>query len=84
MCGFEVRILPKVRMAAEGFANKDGVWSLQNEFTKERTAQVRTMPLYCKRVPRSVSRHHTAPVHVTLFMYCGVIFLLKYCLALLT
>ena len=41
MCGFEVRILPKVRMAAEGFANKDGVWSLQNEFTKERTAQVR-------------------------------------------
>ena len=41
MCGFEVRILPKVRMAAEGFANKDGVWSLQNEYTKERTAQVR-------------------------------------------
>ena len=27
-------------MAAEGFANKDGVWSLQNEATKERTAQV--------------------------------------------
>lgn len=43
MCGFEVRILPKVRMAAEGFANKDGVWSLQNEFTKERTAQVRAV-----------------------------------------
>ena len=41
MCGFEVRILPKVRMAAEGFANKDGVWSLQNEYTKERTAQVK-------------------------------------------
>ena len=39
MAGFEVRILPKVRMAAEGFANKDGVWSLQNEATKERTAQ---------------------------------------------
>eukprot|EP00887_Chlorella_sp_A99_P006813 scaffold2.g6813.t1 len=39
MCGFEVRILPKVRMAAEGFAHKDGVWSLQNEVTKERTAQ---------------------------------------------
>ncbi|KAL0026492.1 hypothetical protein WJX77_002478 [Trebouxia sp. C0004] len=39
MCGFEVRILPKVRMAEQGFANKDGVWSLQNEFTKERTAQ---------------------------------------------
>ena len=28
-------------MAAEGFANKDGVWSLQNEATKERTAQAR-------------------------------------------
>ena len=39
MCGFEVRILPKIRMVAEGFANKDGVWSLQNETTKERTAQ---------------------------------------------
>ncbi len=39
MSGFEVRILPKIRMAAEGFANKDGVWSLQNEVTKERTAQ---------------------------------------------
>lgn len=39
MCGFEVRILPKIRMAAEGFATKDGVWALQNEATKERTAQ---------------------------------------------
>ena len=36
---WQVRILPKIRMAAEGFANKDGVWSLQNEATKERTAQ---------------------------------------------
>lgn len=45
MCGFEVRILPKVRMAAEGFANKDGVWSLQNEYTKERTAQVSSSQL---------------------------------------
>ena len=35
----QVRILPKIRMAAEGFANKDGVWSLQNDVTKERTAQ---------------------------------------------
>lgn len=26
-------------MAAEGFANKDGVWALQNIHTKERTAQ---------------------------------------------
>lgn len=55
MCGFEVRILPKVRMAEQGFANKDGVWSLQNEFTKERTAQVcschaaRTFAACCSR-----------------------------------
>lgn len=34
-----MRILPKIRMAVEGFANKDGVWSLQNDTTKERTAQ---------------------------------------------
>ncbi len=39
MAGFEVRILPKCRMTAEGFANKDGVWALQNIHTKERTAQ---------------------------------------------
>lgn len=39
MSGFEVRILPKIRMIAEGFAHKDGVWALQNEITKERTAQ---------------------------------------------
>ena len=39
MHGLQVRILPKIRMVAEGFANKDGVWSLQNEATKERTAQ---------------------------------------------
>lgn len=34
-----MRILPKCRMTAEGFANKDGVWALQNIHTKERTAQ---------------------------------------------
>jgi len=39
MCGFEVRILPKIRMQTEEFTNKDGVWNLQNETTKERTAQ---------------------------------------------
>ena len=39
MAGFEVRILPKIRSAVEGFAQKDGVWALQNELTKERTAQ---------------------------------------------
>eukprot|EP00935_MAST-01C_sp_MAST-1C-sp1_P002807 g2807.t1 len=39
MCGFEVRILPKCRCAHEELANRDGVWNLQNEATKERTAQ---------------------------------------------
>lgn len=39
MSGFEVRILPKIRMVTESFAHKDGVWALQNELTKERTAQ---------------------------------------------
>ena len=39
MSGFEVRILPKIRMQNEGLAHRDGVWSLQNESTKERTAQ---------------------------------------------
>jgi len=41
MAGFEVRLLPKARAAPGGgeFAGKDGVWALQNEATKERTAQ---------------------------------------------
>jgi pre-mRNA-processing factor 8 len=40
MCGFEVRILPKIRtMNGEQFSLKDGVWNLTNEQTKERTAQ---------------------------------------------
>ena len=39
MSGFEVRILPKIRMLSEEFISKDGVWNLQNESTKERTAQ---------------------------------------------
>jgi len=39
MCGFEVRILPKCRMLHEDFSHRDGVWNLQNETTKERTAQ---------------------------------------------
>jgi pre-mRNA-processing factor 8 len=39
MQGFEVRILPKVRMGAhESVSARDGVWALQNEATKERTA----------------------------------------------
>lgn len=38
MCGFELRILPKIRMLQEEFSLKDGTWNLQNETTKERTA----------------------------------------------
>jgi len=38
MCGFEVRIVPKIRMVNEEFSLRDGTWSLQNEQTKERTA----------------------------------------------
>ena len=38
MCGYEVRILPKIRNA--DFVHRDGVWNLQNESTKERTAQI--------------------------------------------
>ena len=47
MSGFEVRILPKARMASEGFASKDGVWALQNLATKERTAQVSVCAVCC-------------------------------------
>ncbi|GBE78446.1 hypothetical protein SCP_0113350 [Sparassis crispa] len=40
MCGFEVRILPKIRtMGGERFSLKDTVWNLTNEQSKERTAQ---------------------------------------------
>lgn len=38
MCGFEVRILPKIRGSSEEFSEKDGVWKLQNEASKEITA----------------------------------------------
>ncbi|KAK9390855.1 NUC071 domain-containing protein [Lipomyces mesembrius] len=38
MCGFEVRILPKIRSEATEMAVKDSVWNLVNESTKERTA----------------------------------------------
>ncbi len=38
MCGFEVRILPKIRNANEEFPVKDSVWSLVENTTKERTA----------------------------------------------
>ena len=39
LSGFEVRILPKCRMEYGEITHKDGVWNLQNELTKERTAQ---------------------------------------------
>ena len=39
MNGFEVRILPKIRANLEEFSQKDGTWRLQNENTKEITAQ---------------------------------------------
>ncbi|KAJ1631134.1 U5-snRNA binding site 2 of PrP8-domain-containing protein, partial [Pavlovales sp. CCMP2436] len=39
MCGFECRILPKCRAQNEELTSRDGVWSLQNDATKERTAQ---------------------------------------------
>ena len=38
MSGFECRILPKCRAPFEEVATRDGVWHLQNEVTKERTA----------------------------------------------
>ena len=39
MVGFDCRIIPKSRLASEELSSKDGVWNLQNEITKERTAQ---------------------------------------------
>ena len=39
MSGFECRILPKIRVNIEDTTSRDGVWNLQNEMTKERTAQ---------------------------------------------
>jgi pre-mRNA-processing factor 8 len=38
MCGFEVRILPKIRNLTEEFPIKDSVWSLVDNTSKERTA----------------------------------------------
>ncbi|KAJ9460206.1 Pre-mRNA-processing-splicing factor 8A [Diplonema papillatum] len=39
MAGFEVRILPRCRQGGDTMQDSDGVWNLQNEGTKERTAQ---------------------------------------------
>jgi pre-mRNA-processing factor 8 len=38
MCGFDVRIIPKIRVATEEFTLKEGTWNLQNDKTKARTA----------------------------------------------
>ena len=38
MCGFEVRILPKIRNQNDEFPVKDSVWALADNATKERTA----------------------------------------------
>ncbi|KAI9486401.1 MAG: splicing factor Prp8 [Benjaminiella poitrasii] len=53
MCGFEVRILPKIRSLNEEFTLKDGVWNLINEQTKERTAQA-----YLRVDQESMDRFH--------------------------
>jgi pre-mRNA-processing factor 8 len=51
MSGFEVRIKPKCRMLGEAPVHADGVWKLQNDATKEMTAQaflrVDDMRYYC-------------------------------------
>jgi pre-mRNA-processing factor 8 len=39
MAGFEIRIKPKIRMVNEAPVFKDGIWNLQNEASKEMTAQ---------------------------------------------
>jgi pre-mRNA-processing factor 8 len=38
MAGFDVRIIPKIRVASEEFSLKEGTWNLQNDKTKARTA----------------------------------------------
>ncbi|EGT53300.1 hypothetical protein CAEBREN_31265 [Caenorhabditis brenneri] len=53
MSGFECRILPKCRTANEEFVHRDGVWNLQNEVTKERTAQC-----FLKVDEESLSKFH--------------------------
>jgi pre-mRNA-processing factor 8 len=39
MSGFEIRIKPKIRAAHDAAMHRDGVWNLQNEASKEMTAQ---------------------------------------------
>lgn len=40
MCGFECRILPKVRTMHEEFTHRDGVWNLQNEVSCGKDSEV--------------------------------------------
>ena len=51
LCGFEIRLKPKCRMHMEQAVHKDGVWSLQNDATKEMTAQafLRVEEVACKQ-----------------------------------
>ncbi len=51
LCGFEVRIKPKCRMHLEQSVNKDGIWNLQNDNTKEMTAQafLRVEDIACRQ-----------------------------------
>ncbi|XP_061716372.1 pre-mRNA-processing-splicing factor 8 [Cydia pomonella] len=53
MAGFECRILPKCRSQNEELSHRDGVWNLQNEVTKERTAQC-----YLRVDDESLARFH--------------------------
>lgn len=39
LCEFEIRLAPRVRQQQEQLTQRDGTWNLQNEQTKERTAQ---------------------------------------------
>jgi pre-mRNA-processing factor 8 len=51
MCGFEVRIFPKIRMiGGEQFLLKDAIWNLTNEQTKERDAQSWGSPIMVSSV----------------------------------
>lgn len=51
LCGFEIRIKPKCRMLNEKAVHKDGCWNLQNDATKEMTAQafLRVEEVACKQ-----------------------------------
>lgn len=53
MGGFECRILPKCRTQQEEFTHRDGIWNLQHEGSKERTAQC-----YLRVDDESMGRFH--------------------------